>query len=517
MKSVYALLVLLLACSPTSSAPPAPSAPDASLEAKVASPAPWTPARARASRPPRLSKTPPKTFTAPFVPTAPPSWSVPNWYVDNANSTGCAKDSNSGTSASCAAGGVGPFKTYNGGLMARWGCGAGQYGCPVLAQPTTITWLSDDASTDIANFRGFIANGGSLYAVGTLVAQTWGSSTLGTVTAKNPATSTLLKANLGQAVAPVVGYLVQNTNVAHPSFAWIDSAATNVATFTQPFVSNTPAAPTFPVAPVSMVEVNAWTTGDHFVIYRPTQVYLRNWQPVSLTSDVSFGSAFSFIYHIWAPDLNGGADPLYLDNTDYMVESRSDNWVLMDGNLQIAASNGFGIANSWISGGGAFNGGGSIVGGAFSTLGLYAQYFSDGPEVFDDTILHATTYTEGFQVLDNVYSDTAISATGGTVDFIGTIYGTYTVYTYASADVSYGTSATATFLGSPTLYFGGSDTKGCSASSSETDGGPTVVVISCGISLTTTKLDLANTGPGTGFGGSAFNLNNGSHYFLNTE
>lgn len=70
-------------------------------------------------------------------PLTPASWTVPNWYIDPANTTGCAADTNTCTSATCAGAGTGPCATYAEIVVHRWGTTA-----PTLAQNTTVSFLS---------------------------------------------------------------------------------------------------------------------------------------------------------------------------------------------------------------------------------------------------------------------------------------------------------------------------------------------------------------------------------------
>lgn len=46
---------------------------------------------------------------AAVVGATPPSWSVPDWYVDGSKTLPCTSDANTGTSATCGAPGVGPL------------------------------------------------------------------------------------------------------------------------------------------------------------------------------------------------------------------------------------------------------------------------------------------------------------------------------------------------------------------------------------------------------------------------
>jgi len=131
-------------------------------------------------------------FARPRVGLAGPSaWTVPAWWVDPGNASGCASDNNTGTSATCAAGGVGPLLTF-GAIVARWGTLE-----PVLYQNTTITFLSSQTSNaDPVILRPYLA-GAYLIVQGVIGAsQQVATGTLSGVTAKNQATNTLFSATL---------------------------------------------------------------------------------------------------------------------------------------------------------------------------------------------------------------------------------------------------------------------------------------------------------------------------------
>src|SRR5579859_7853982 len=76
-----------------------------------------------------------------------PAMQVPQWYVDPGNVTGCASDSNNGTTATCGSQpGIGPLLTWNALNTQRWGC-TGGLPCPRLLQSTNITFLSSQTGT----------------------------------------------------------------------------------------------------------------------------------------------------------------------------------------------------------------------------------------------------------------------------------------------------------------------------------------------------------------------------------
>ena len=73
------------------------------------------------------------------TPIIPPSWTVPNWYIDPQNTTTCASDSNSGTSATCGGAGIGPIVTYQELNVHRWGCQGSPSACPDFAKTRRST------------------------------------------------------------------------------------------------------------------------------------------------------------------------------------------------------------------------------------------------------------------------------------------------------------------------------------------------------------------------------------------
>lgn len=134
-----------------------------------------------------LCKTPPpKTMRAAVVGATPPSWSVPDWYVDGSKTLPCTSDANTGTSATCGAPGVGPLKTV-GQIVARYGTTS-----PVIAQATTVHFLSDMESGD---YWTIVAIPASTYLDSSIdlscAFEPYFSGTLASYTAKNRTAGTL--------------------------------------------------------------------------------------------------------------------------------------------------------------------------------------------------------------------------------------------------------------------------------------------------------------------------------------
>ncbi len=151
-------------------------------------------------------------------PIIPSSWTIPNWYIDPANATTCASDSNSGTSATCSAGGVGPLKSYQELYVHRWGClGTPSY-CPRFRQNVTLTFLSSHTDNSDPVLGAFsLENGAQVLIQGQLTsAQRVCTGTITVNAAKNRTTGQVLEATLPCAVT-AEDLIVNST---HASRAW---------------------------------------------------------------------------------------------------------------------------------------------------------------------------------------------------------------------------------------------------------------------------------------------------------
>ena len=220
------------------------------------------------------------------TPLVPASWTVPAWFVDSANATTCASNTNSGTAATCSGGcsgsvcpsGIGPLVLATEIVGHRWGTPA-----PVLAQDTTITFVSTQtlnqeninlAPIVVQGASFALLGGGTLTGAGSLVA----SFTLGVVTPKNRATPQNLTSTGFVAAGLAVGQLVVNTSQAN-SRALIQALGGGTATLSQPLAPLAfPAdASNFPVA--MPAENDSWTTGDTVQVYKQPLINLKGWNP----------------------------------------------------------------------------------------------------------------------------------------------------------------------------------------------------------------------------------------------
>ena len=132
------------------------------------------------------------------TPIIPPSWTVPNWYIDPQNTTTCASDSNSGTSATCGGAGIGPIVTYQELNVHRWGCQGDPSACPRLS-PKHDAQLPQQADErgGLVFFDPSIELGGYAAVVCPLgSAQQIATGTLNVVTLKNRAGTRHSKARI---------------------------------------------------------------------------------------------------------------------------------------------------------------------------------------------------------------------------------------------------------------------------------------------------------------------------------
>ena len=345
-------------------------------------------------------------------PTWPPNWTVPTWYIDGANVTGCAKDSNTCQSATCTPGtNVGPCARYAE-IGARWGTTS-----PVLRQATQVTWLSDAASSDFVTATVTYVNGGGLTLCGTLTQAA--SGTLGTVTAKNRAAGQLTNANLGQAVAGFVGFLLQD--VTHPAWAWVDAAvSTNVAALTQPMAQQFNPACVAQSSPV--YEQDVLQAGDAYVVWRPTQVPIGDLRATAI-SGVGNNPSQNFwvplqIAHLWSPSTAGpGLLSSYLPmGTYFMAETRFDSKVVISAESMAQepfdpwANNRFvgGLQTNDSGYGSEF---GAICGGSLGVVGSTPSSVTNASLNFDcDVLIHGYLQTTGNAGLGLAYVDSASPA-----------------------------------------------------------------------------------------------------------
>ena len=228
-------------------------------------------------------QSPSRKFGAARPPVIPASWATPAWFIDP--SGGLGSDANSCTDSGH------PCLTW-GEIWARWG------GLPILAQATTVTFLSDQVApwADPLVFSACSTTptgGGPLTISGTLVAQT--TTTVGAYTPRSHAAGTLDKITAsGQSGAywtPFVGLMIHDTT--RDSYFYVlrdDGTAT--AEITAPVATsiglNQGAAPGF----VTIVN------GDSISVVRPSRVFMPQFNSTCALLNVPVFSRLSFT----APD-----------------------------------------------------------------------------------------------------------------------------------------------------------------------------------------------------------------------
>ncbi len=228
----------------------------------------------------------------------PASWKVSSWFIDPANSTGAASDTNTCKTAKV------PCLTY-GGLAATWGTTS-----PRLRQNTTITFLSSHSDdTDPVYLSPYIENGAVVSVQGVLgKAQQVASGTLSFVVPKNRSAGRLLQAELPDGAA--VGELVVNQTRA--SRAWVyKSAGGNSWSLSQPLAAAAVSASSASPLPS---EVNTWADGDVVYLYSPVAIDLAGVAPVA-----GAGSATPLVLYqltVLDPHGVGAGDVLSIDNPD---------------------------------------------------------------------------------------------------------------------------------------------------------------------------------------------------------
>ncbi len=238
----------------------------------------------------------------------PLSWTKGAWFIDPANATGSASDSNDCDTA------VLPCATFAE-VTRRWGTNS-----PRLRQDTTLTFLSSQANAnDPVRLDPYIENGALISLQGAFgPGQTIASGTLADVVPKNRAGGQLLEATLPAGALP--GALIVNTTNA--SRAWVyKNVSGNTWLISQPL---TPESVPYTWNPA---EVDVWANGDAITLYQPVAVDVVEASPV--LADCNSGDACNnpfVIYQATVLDPSGGSAALAI--------SGAMNVALLDSSLR---------------------------------------------------------------------------------------------------------------------------------------------------------------------------------------
>lgn len=191
------------------------------------------------------------TLASATQPVIPVSWSVPAWFVDNANVTGSASDGNP-----CTTSGL-PCLTKGEIIYHRWGTTS-----PTInATQVIITYLSPDSTVnDTGIFTPTFINGGTLYHTSPLPTPSFTGTTL-LVTSKAAASNLPLTSTFTTTTGAIaIKTLLVNST--HPSRAWaIRNTAGSTWLISQPLVTYTIG------GAVPFTEVDTWANGDTITGY----------------------------------------------------------------------------------------------------------------------------------------------------------------------------------------------------------------------------------------------------------
>jgi hypothetical protein len=238
----------------------------------------------------------------------PLSWTKGAWFIDPANTTGSASDSNDCDTA------VLPCASFAE-VTRRWGTNS-----PRLRQDTTLTFLSSHSNAnDPVHLDPYIENGAVVSLQGALgEAQIVASGTLADMVPKSRMGGQLLQATLPAGAQP--GQLIVNTTNA--SRAWVyRNISGNTWLISQPL---TPESVPYAWNPA---EVDVWANGDAITLYKPVAVDVVEASPV--LADCNSGDACNnplVIYQAAVVDPTGAGAALAIDG--------AMNVAILDSSLQ---------------------------------------------------------------------------------------------------------------------------------------------------------------------------------------
>jgi hypothetical protein len=337
---------------------------------------------------------------------SPPSFTVPDWYLDPANRTGCASNSNSCTSATCGSAGIGPCVTVGEVTSHRWGTIS-----PMLPQTTTLHLLSSETLNQEAIVLNptTVGNGPSMFIIdGSLGLSTVASFSLGAVTQKtrgNPGTL-LQVANLPAGAA--AGEMIYDS--AHPSYAFIDSMNGSTGTITQPLDAPTLTTPNAEPAPSEVDWLTSYA-GDAAVLYALPGLNLRSAQPTGGDAPTTGALPTFWMQDVRVLDSSGAPgnstinfEPIGMGTI--VTNSRIDSYFNFDGRRQYIAA---AMLNTWLPGCGMefFA---TISAGALCTQATWGSHVWDLAGVDGDVIVHEGLYLKGsYNIIGLAYFDGSIT------------------------------------------------------------------------------------------------------------
>lgn len=252
----------------------------------------------------------PKLTASQSTPNIPASWTVPTWYIDPANLTICASDTNSGTASTCTGGctgstcpsGIGPIVTWAELAQQRWGTYS-----PRIQQNTTINILSSMTSrTDVIYLSNKCEENRWVNIQGPINSTTQiATGTLSGVTSKNRASAQLLEATFPSGVTQDA-FVVNST---HASGAWTYKQVTgNEYEVSQPL---TRAATPWTFTELVPSEVDTWANGDTVTLYAPVKLNIDYVTPAYGDISGTGNNACVYLTDV-EPHSYGSADQSYI-------------------------------------------------------------------------------------------------------------------------------------------------------------------------------------------------------------
>lgn len=350
---------------------------------------------------PHAPREPHSVFTATRSPALPPAWSQPVWYVDPANSTGCASDNNTCSSATCGdAGNIGPCLSW-GEVIERWGTTT-----PRWRTSVALHQLSTDSNlTDVLYLDGSIETGGPVTLDCPPI--TVCSGTLSGVVARDYATQQRLTATLCAGAS--INNLIVNTT--HPSRAWVDSLVSGNSWV----ISNPTTSISIPWNGGDQNEVNSWANGDSYTVSSLCQTRIGSIRPISGTYIASTIPGVYITNIDVLPPAGAGQGGLPVAaGAIYLNESVIDAYLLVDSQ---ALSNEPTVFNSVANYSVSTSGNGSIT-NEFGWKGgiLRQQVFASTASMY----IENGTYVEGagITILNGIMRDVYVGA-GAYIQMLG--------------------------------------------------------------------------------------------------
>lgn len=439
-------------------------------------------------------------------PITPPSWTVPSWYIDPANSTACASDSNSGTSATCGTTGIGPLASWRELYVHRWQCFGGPANCPALPQNTTVQFLSAQSvqADTISASVGLNADNYLLVQCPLQAANVVASGTLNAVTAKNRGSNQALTSSFTLTSGSVAqSDLVVNTT--HAARAWIIGSSSPYL-LTQPIAS-----PTIPIAQAvfnpTLTEVDTWAHSDAVTVYAPTTIYVGRVSANIAGFDASLSGGLYFqTCNFGIPGgtfehVNFGPHVVALESSSSSEVIVSQENALLNTYIGSPAS---GVSMTTLTGAGTTESAAISVyaGGTVGQVSFVASMLMDYDYVLSGGV------ADNVNGMGYVYADTSnvvnvSEFAAGYIEPEGSggniLYGPGSLTVYGR--LQYHTPASG--AGGSLPISGGIQISGSANACSNAAG-----TIACGISITAAHLDAA--AGVSGFGGDAFILGGGS-------